>query len=231
MEINAGLFAQLRERIQLKDYSPDQLREHFNTFTSYKSGSPGQPHYGYEDLDGLISGVLLTQPTPEETLERVPGMVRYQPTPTSVILELIDQVKFAEDDIFFDLGSGLGQVVALVNILTGVCSVGIEYQPAYCIYAVQMASDLRLRNTTFLNADAQEVDFVSGTVFFMFNPFGGRIFDVVMDRLRAEAVNRNITICSYGSCTAPIAELPWLEIRDPETVHDFKLAVFDSKNL
>jgi len=230
VDINASLFAQLRERIQLKDYNPDQLREYFDTFTDYKAGNLGQPHYGYEDLDGLISGVLLSKPTPEETLERKPGMVRYQLTPTSVILELIDQVKFSQDDVFFDLGSGLGQVVGLVNILTGVRCLGIEYQPAYYAYAVQMASDIGLRYTTFLNADAQEADYAEGSVFFMFNPFGGRIFDVVLDRLRSEAEKRKIMICSYGSCTEPIAKFPWLEIRDPETVHDFKLAVLDSKS-
>ena len=192
----------------MKDYTPAQLREYFDTFTDYKVGNPGQPHYGYEDLDGLISGVLLSKPTPEETLERIPGMVRYQPTPTSVLLELIDQVKFSQEDVFFDLGSGLGQVVGLVNILTAVRCVGIEYQPAYYAYAVQMVSDFGLRNTAFINTDAQEADYAEGTVFFMFNPFGGRIFDVVLDRLRSEAEKRKITICSYGSCTEPIAEHP-----------------------
>jgi hypothetical protein len=66
-------------------------------------------------------------------------------------------------------------------------------------------------------------------VFFLFNPFGGRIFDTVMDKLQAEAQARRITICSYGSCTEQIAVLPWLEIKNPETIHDFKLAVFKSK--
>jgi predicted amidohydrolase/predicted RNA methylase len=228
VDINAGLFTQLRERVQLKDYTPSQLREYFDTFTDYKALNQGQPHYGYEDLDGLISGLLLFKPTPEETLERKPGMIHYQPTPASVILELVDQVELSDDDVFYDLGSGLGQVVGLVNILTGMACVGIEYQPAYYAYAVQMATDLGLTNTTFINADAQEVDYVSGTVFFMFNPFGGRIFDVVLARLQAEAVKRKITICSYGSCTEPIAQHSWLKIRHPDTVHDFKLAVFDS---
>jgi predicted amidohydrolase len=228
--INTRLFAKLRGRIKLGEYTPIQLREHFNPYTDYKPHNPGQPHYGYEDLDGLIAGVFLTQPAPEETLERQPGMIRYQPTPASVILELIDQVNFSADDVFYDLGSGLGQVVDLVNILTGVRCVGVEYQPAYCSYAAQMAEELGLRDVNFINTDARYVEYGEGTVFFMFNPFGGRIFDAVMGKLRTQAQKRTITICSYGSCTEPISELPWLDIFHSDTIHDFKLAVFRSKS-
>jgi hypothetical protein len=63
----------------------------------------------------------------------------------------------------------------------------------------------------------------------MFNPFGGRIFEAVMEKLRLEAHSRVIRVCSYGSCTEPISQLPWLEIADPSTIHEFKLAVFVSK--
>jgi predicted amidohydrolase len=227
--INAYLFSKLRGQIQRGDYTPDQLRKTFNQYTDYRTGDHGQPHYGYESLDGLISGVFLSKPAPEETQERKPGMVHYQRTPSSVILELIDEVKLSADDVFFDLGSGLGQVVGLVNILTKVPCVGVEYQSAYHHYAIQMVSELGLNNITFINADAQDVPYGSGTVFFLFNPFGGRIFDAVFDKLRSQAKKRKITICSYGSSTEPISELSWLEVQDPDTIHDFKLAIFNSK--
>jgi predicted amidohydrolase len=229
--INARLFAQLRGKILAGEYTPQGLRAYFDQYTDYEQQKPGQPHYGYEDLDGLIAGVFLTRPVPEETLERQPGMVRYQPTPASVILELIDQVGFSVDDVFYDLGSGLGLAIGLVNLLTGVRCVGVEYQPAYCAYATQMASEIGLTNVAFINADAQDVDFSGGTVFYMFYPFGGRIFDSVMGKLFKEARRRKITICSYGSCTEPVSEFPWLDILDPDTIHDFKLAIFRSKNL
>jgi predicted amidohydrolase len=229
--INARLFAQLRGKILVGEYTPKQLREHFDQFTDYDQQKLGQPHYGYEDLDGLVAGVFVTKPVPEETLERQPGMIRYQPTPTSVILEIIDQVGFSSDDVFYDLGSGLGQVIGVVNILTGVRCVGVEYQPAYYAYATQVAGELGLTNVVFINADAQDLNFSDGTVFYMFNPFGGRIFDRVMGKLYVEAQKRKITICSYGSCTEPISEFPWLDVLDPDTIHDFKLAVFRSKRL
>jgi predicted amidohydrolase len=226
--INTRLFSQLRGGIQMGTYSPSQLRTYLNGFTDYTPQQAYQPHYGYENLDSLISGVFLSKPEPQESLEREPGMVRYQPTPSSVILELIDQTNFVESDVFYDLGSGLGLVIGLVNLLTGIPCVGIEYQTAYCAYSRQMISELGLNNSTIINANAQNVDLSGGTVFFMFNPFGGRIFDAVLVKLHGLAKNRKITICSYGPSTSPLAALPWLEIRDPEMNHDFKLAIFTS---
>lgn len=227
--INTRLFAQLRGDIQMGIYSPSQLRTYLDTFTDYTPQPVCQPHYGYENLDSLIAGVVLSKPEPQESLEREPGMVRYQPTPSSVILELIDQTSFVEGDVFYDLGSGLGLVIGLVNLLTGIPCVGIEYQTAYCAYSRQMISEFGLKNTTIVNANAQNADLSGGTVFFMFNPFGGRIFDAVLGKLHGLAKRRKITICSYGPSTSPLASLPWLEIRDPDMNHDFKLAVFTSK--
>ena len=227
--INTRLFAKLRGQIQMGAYSPAQLRTYFDSFTEHRPQAAGQPHYGYENLDSLIAGVFLSRPTPQETVEHQPGMIRYQPTPASVILELIDQVNFSADDVFYDLGSGLGLVTGLVNLLTGIPCVGIEYQTAYCATSRQMISELGLKNITFINADAQNADFSEGTVFFMFNPFGGRIFDAVLELLHKQAKSRRITICSYGPSTPPLAALPWLDIRDPGMIHDFKLAIFTNK--
>ena len=228
-KINKLLFARLRGRMKLGETHPETLRETFSCYTDYQIGQPGKPHYGYEDLDGLVQGVFFTHPLPEESLEREPGMIRYQSTPASVILEMIDQVDFSKDDVFFDLGSGLGLVVYLVHILTGIPCVGVEYQPSFSQYAEQIAKDFGLDRITFINADVRGVDISAGTVFYLFNPFGGHIFDSVMQNLHILAKKKEVTICSYGTCTEQIAMMPWLEIDNPETVHDFKLAVFRSK--
>ena len=226
--INTRLFSKLRGQIQMGEYTPRQLRTYFDQFTDYQSDSPARPHYGYENLDGLVSGVFLTQPIPEETLEREYGMVRYQPTPASVILEMIDQVNFSEQDVFYDLGSGLGLLTGLVNLLTGVCCIGVEYQPVYCEYASQRAEELRLRNIRFINGDARDVNYADGTVFFMFNPFGGDIFDPVLEKLHREAQKRKIIICSYGASTPELANLPWLQVKDQNTLDEFRLAIFSN---
>ena len=137
-------------------------------------------------------------------------------------------VEIIGGDVFVDIGSGLGFVVFLVNLLTGVHSVGIEYDPAYCQHAQEQANDMRLENVTFINTDARDADLNVGTVFYLFTPFVNEIFNSVMERLRYTAMRKPIYICSYGTITFDLVKLPWLKLVDPAMEHDFKLAVFTS---
>ncbi len=228
LAFNDSLFQSLRHEI-LAGVKGAHLRDLITPFTNYSPENHGQPHYGYENLDSLIEGVLIPLPHPEPTSDRVYGMVRYEPTPVSVILELFDQVQFSKDDVFYDLGSGLGKVIMLVHLLAGIPCIGVEFEPAYYNYAVQRTANLGLTGAKFIKADAREVDFSKGTVFFLFNPFGGEIFNTVFARLEKEAQNRQITICSYGAGTPPLAELPWLQVADLGTVDEVCLAIFHSR--
>ncbi len=227
-ETNAQLFNHRRIQIQKGSYDPAEFKTQLLEFTDYDPHKPHHPHYGYEDLDGLTAGIFLAAPIPTETVARSHGMVRYQPTPVSVILEMVDQVPLTTADVFYDLGSGLGQVIGVVNVLTGVKCVGVEFEPAYAEYAQKMIGDLRLELMAVINADVRAVDLSDGTVFFMFNPFGGAIFDQVMAKLRTVAKDHPITVCSYGAATGPLSEQNWLQIVTPETNHEFKLAIFKS---
>jgi len=228
LDYNHEIFQQFHTKIQTC-CSNKNLRSLLAPYTMHTPNKSGQIHYGYENLDGLLEGLLTPQPLPKPTLDRTYGMVRYEPTPSSVILELVDQIEFSKDDVFFDLGSGLGKVVALVSLLAGVPCVGVEIEPSYCDYAAQRAADLGLKYVQYINDDAQKHNYENGTIFFLFNPFGGKIFDTVLENLHLESSKRQITICSYGSCTAPIVELPWLQITDIECNHEFKLAIFISQ--
>lgn len=93
-------------------------------------------------------------------------MVFYQKTPGRVIFELAEKCRFTEDDVFFDLGSGLRQVAILVHLLTGMAAKGIEFEPAFCNYARVFAAALNLTGVTFINIDARDADYSTGTVFF-----------------------------------------------------------------
>jgi len=227
LAFNDRLFQQLRAEI-LAGMTGERLRALLAPFTNYTSEDSGLPHYGYENLDALIEGVLMPMPHPEPTLERIYGMVRYEPTPVSAIMELFDQVHLSKDDVFYDLGSGLGKVAMLVHLLSQIPCVGIEFEPTYYEYALQRSVDLGLTDVKFINVDARDVDYSNGTVFFLFNPFGGEIFNHVFAKLEEEAQTRQITICSYGACTPPLAELPWLQVADPGTVDEVCLAIFKS---
>jgi SAM-dependent methyltransferase len=155
-------------------------------------------------------------------------MVSYQQTPARIIFELVEKAHLTGEDVFYDLGSGLGQVPTLVHLLTGATAKGIEFEPAYCNYARVCAVGLNLSGVEFINADARTADYSEGTVFFMYTPFEGSILQEVLEKLRGESGRRRIRLFTYGPCTPQVSRQRWLKWVDQNGAHLFKLGVFTS---
>jgi hypothetical protein len=227
-QINANLLVRLQTKIQTGAYPPQALRQQFNQFTTYAQGDRGQAHIGYDGLDILLSSLFEIDPVPLAIQPLSPEMVHYEPTPARVILELIDQLQFRPDDVFYDLGAGLGQVVMLVNLLTGIKTKGIELESVFCTYAQRCAQQIGLSNIEFINVDARNADYADGTVFYLFTPFKGALLQAVLTRLEQAARTRLIKVCTFGPCTLHVAQQPWLRSQDANADHEFKLAIFES---
>ena len=155
-------------------------------------------------------------------------MVYYQKTPARIVFELAERSHFTKEDVFLDLGSGLGQVTILINLLAGITARGIEFEPAFCDYAGDCAANLSLSNVTFINADARKADYSEGTVFFMFTPFRGEILQEVLEMLRKESLRRKIKIITYGPCTPLVALQNWLNFATPGGNDLYRLGFFSS---
>ena len=226
--INDGLLQGLRANIESGSYSGADLRRQLDRYVESASHERTQDQVGYDSLDVFVNGLLRTGAAPKETRERESEMVFYQPTPVRIVLELIEKADFLQDDIFYDLGSGLGQVAILVNLLTGVGAKGIEFEPAYCEYARRCATRLGLSQVQFVNVDAREADYSDGTAFFMYTPFEGRLLRDVLERLEGESRKRMIRIYTYGPCTVQVSNQSWLKRVDQgaDTVH--RLGAFKS---
>lgn len=166
---------------------------------------------GYDNLDVFINRLFGIDRMPEQTKELSPEMVFYQKTPARVVFEIAREAGFTKNDVFFDIGSGLGHVSMLINLLAGIPAHGIEYEPAFCEFANGCAAGLNLPEITFINTDAREADYTRGTVLFMYTPFKGRMLQQVLARLREQAAWRRIKIITYGPCTAEIKQESWLQ--------------------
>ena len=228
-ETNACLFADTRRFIQAHRENPDKVRAFFDRFTDYARNSVGVDHMGYDGLDALLQGVLRFDSQP--TIYQLPdqAMVHFEPTPVRAILDMLDNADLKSGDLFYDLGSGLGNVAILVALLRPDIQVkGVEYEPIYCHFAARQATELGLSQIQFIQADARQASYADGTVFFMFTPFKDGMMQTVLDRLRLEAQSRPIKICSYGTATFHIAAQRWLRLIDPDANHEYKLAVFTS---
>ncbi|MGA3227111.1 MAG: hypothetical protein ABSC65_25315 [Acidobacteriaceae bacterium] len=223
---NAVLYQSVRAEIAHGGQSGILLQWLQNSANQNVSTSP-LPGLGFDSLDELVSGVLQLREPSEPNLQRSPEMVPYQPTPVRHILHLITASALTRDDVFVDLGSGLGHVPLLVSVVTGAQSLGIEVQATYVASARECAQSLDLSRVRFIPQDAREADLSSGTVFYLYSPFNGSILTDVLSTLRMESTRRPIKVCSLGPCTGTVANETWLKASAPS--YSGRIAVFDSR--
>ncbi len=229
-EFDRRLFEMLREQIRTGESTGQKLRELTGKYFDLNFGDT-LPHEepGFDALDIFVNGLLSFMEMPEQTKELEPEMVFYQKTPARIVFGLAERVNITNEDVFFDIGSGLGQAVILVNLLVGVTAVGIEFEPAFCKYGEDCAAALNLSNVSFVNTDARKADYSRGTVFFMYTPFSGEMLDEVLEILRKESLTRKIKIITYGPCSPQVAGQTWLVPGGPTGDNIYKLAEFSSK--
>jgi len=221
--INDQLFQRLRAALASSAAPAAALHQQLRTYVA--KGMVRDP-VGYDDLDMFINGLFGIDTEPQETRPLRAGMIGYQATPARFILDLIERIPLGPDDVFFDLGSGLGRVSLLVGLLTPARVRGIEYDPGHCAYAKHCARHVPASRVRFINVDAREADVSDGTVFFMYTPFRGALLQEVLDRLKHEAHRRPMTIVTYGPCTADVAQVDWLALSGSEEPDDRSLAIF-----
>ena len=210
---NAELYQSVRSDI-VRDDQPRALLQWIENSASDNEPRSPLPGLGFDYRDEFVSGVLQLPEPSEPHLQPSPEMVPYQPTPVRHILHLIAAAMVAEDDVFVDLGSGLGHVPLLVSMITGAQSLGIEMQAAYVVSARECAQSLQLSRVRFIAQDARDADLSRGTVFYLYSPFKGSILADVLDALRRESMHRSITICSLGPCTHRVSDERWLKTSD-----------------
>jgi Histone methylation protein DOT1 len=183
----------------------------------------------YDALDLFLASLFDAGSPPDERIVLEPEMVAYQPTPGRAILDLLALADLRSQDVFVDLGSGLGWVVLLVACLSEARAIGIELEPTYCEAARNCARQLNLARAEFIEADARVASLQRGTVYFMYTPFRGAMLRQVLERLRAEAAQRAIRVCSYGPCTLELAREAWLQRRADGVLREDAVVVFERR--
>lgn len=227
-KVDANLFKQIREKIKTGAYNKVSFKKMIVRYNGTEIYPTDQ--IGYDNLDAFINGLLCDKTIPEATIDRLPEMVFYQQTPTRIIFEMAEQADLKPNDLFFDLGSGLGQVAILVNLISGATVKGIEFEPAYYSYAKTCASQLNLPQVEFINSDALKWDYSLGTVFFMYTPFEGSMLQDMLKILQKESQKRRIIIFTYGPCSPLVARENWLNCVNGNADNIYKLYEFRSLN-
>ena len=168
---------------------------------------------------------LLGIARPVSELGGAPGADRmpYMPSAIAPIVRAVLDVPITRDDVFVDLGAGLGKAAMAVHLLTGARARGVELQPALVLEANARARELALEGVTFVQSDALEADLDDATVVFLYLPFTGDVLAGVLRRLEAVARRRQLVICSLG---LELRGVDWLAARPTE---EFWLSIYDSR--
>jgi len=106
----------------------------------------------------------------------------YVTLPYPAILSVIRNLRLAPTDVFVDLGCGKGRVVCCAARVGIREAIGIERERELCRRAQTNALRLRGRRTTISirHVSAENADYLSETVFYMFNPFGEDVMRAVV---------------------------------------------------
>jgi len=116
---------------------------------------------------------------------------------------MINYLKLNEEDVFIDLGCGVGRVVFFVGAQRLKKIIGVELRRELVDTANRNLKSLKLSNASIeiINTDASAFDVKEGTVFFMFNPFGAKTFTKVIENIKKSLVTnpRKIRIVYFCS--------------------------------
>lgn len=120
------------------------------------------------------------------------------------------------DDVFYDIGCGMGRVLCVLARTNIRKCVGIELKKDLCELARSNALHLRGRKAQIeiIYADAAVADLSEGTLYFMYNPFGVETLRDVLENIRESLSQnpRNIKIVYYNSVhEALFQSCNWLE--------------------
>lgn len=224
--VNQNLFTRVIESIRTGECST--FKGYLSDFEDQLPAETDKHYVGYNEIDSFVWGLLEVDLPPGELQELEPEMVFYQPSSTKTILKLIKVLETTDKDIFYDLGSGLGHVPILVNLLMGIRTKGVEIQEYYCRYSNECLSKLELSTVEFIHADARNAEYDDGTIFYLYTPFRGKVLRHVLGKLEEQSKQRQIRVCTYGPCTAEVAEVNWLELIYQAGKQEGALAIFRS---
>ena len=161
--------------------------------------------------DAWLDHVLGLGELPDDGPELPRDCVPYLPCPVDALLRMVERAPVLASDTFVDVGSGVGRATALVHLLTGASTVGIEVQHGLVRASRELAARLAISRTSTIEGDAAELtgSFATGSVFFLYCPFSGERLSKVLDGLEPVARARPLRICCVD---LPLPPRPWLAL-------------------
>ena len=158
----------------------------------------------YRAVSRLVSTAVIDRILNVDTAQRVdlaqlelnaPDRVSYEAAGWRELRRILRPAEVSGDDVFLDLGSGKGRIILLAARYRFRRVIGVEIAEPLIAVARRNVAGCRLRprcgEIEFVNADVLHYRIPDDvTVVYMFNPFGGAVFDAAIGELIASVDRR-----------------------------------------
>ncbi len=164
------------------------------------------------DRDSWLDLVFgLGEIAPDDSASLPHGCVPYLPAPINKLIEIADHADVTPSDVFVDVGSGVGRATVVMNLLTGAAAIGLEIQPPLVLASRDLTMRVAADRVPVIQGDAAVTTgfMMTGTVFFLYCPFGGDRLRKVLTELESIAQTRLIRVCCLD---LPLPACPWLAL-------------------
>lgn len=160
------------------------------------------------DRDAWLDLVLGINELADDGPDLPNGCVPYLPCGVDALLRMVEHAEVRANDVFVDVGSGLGRAAALTHFLTGAPAIAIEIQSDLVRSSRELTQRVNAR-VSVVQGDAVELTgcVTVGSVFFMYCPFSGDRLSKVLDDLESIARTRPIRLCCVD---LPLPPRRWL---------------------
>jgi len=183
---------QVAQRVRSSELGPEAFRAGWQALGYVPNdGDAGTPADDY--LDGLFHTARFSQGegAPE-------GGSPNMATRAGRAADFLSVVEPGRSDVVIDLGSGSGKLALTVSASTFTRVVGVEYGSSYVDVSRATASELSLRNVSFVHADVRDINLAEGSVFYLYYPFHGAVAQTIAQSLGHLAETKDITVYTSG---------------------------------
>lgn len=116
--------------------------------------------------------------------------VPYQAVNYTDMEEILAILQPGADDVFLDLGCGMGRAVCMAGMHRMRSVIGVEISPELCQIAIdnvaKMTARLACRDVRIVNSDAASYTIPGDvSILYLFNPFGGSVLRRVFENVNA----------------------------------------------
>jgi cyclopropane fatty-acyl-phospholipid synthase-like methyltransferase len=145
-------------------------------------------HY-YENRFGIETGDIYLF---KDNMSLNRDGLNYEPASYVKLEKIIEYLNLCPADICVDIGCGKGRVVFFLALHRVKKVIGIELLEELATIAKENLKKFRIKNNKLIEIiqiDAVDFDFSKCTIFYLFNPFGYRTLEKVVDNIEKGLVN------------------------------------------